>query len=98
MQHARSTLKKILADTLRREGDNAPVLAWPLVCGARIAEKTNAIGYADGVLTVEVADANWRHQLQGLSRQYLSALNEISSQPVNSIKFVATLQAVGSSR
>ncbi len=57
MQHARSTLKKILADTLRREGDNAPVLAWPLVCGARIAEKTNAIGYADGVLTVEVADA-----------------------------------------
>jgi len=98
MQHIRGTLKKILADTLSREGDNAPVFAWPLVCGARIAEKTNAIGYADGVLTVEVADANWRRQLQGLSRQYLTALNEISAQPVNSIKFVATLQATGSSR
>ena len=40
MHHARSTLKKIFTDNLRREGgDDAPLLAWPLACGATIADK-----------------------------------------------------------
>jgi predicted nucleic acid-binding Zn ribbon protein len=89
MQHAGSTLKKIFADTLRRDaGEDAPLLAWPLACGAKIAEKTAAIGYADGVLMVEVPDAAWQHQLQGLHQQYLAALKPISAQPVIAIKFV----------
>ncbi len=89
MQHASSTLKKIFADTLRKEaGDAAALLAWPLACGSKLAEKTNAIGYADGVLTVEVPDATWQQQLQGLERQYLAALRPISAQAVSAIKFV----------
>jgi predicted nucleic acid-binding Zn ribbon protein len=89
MQHASSTLKKIFAATLRREaGDDAPRLAWPLACGAKVAEKTCAIGYTDGVLTVEVPDVAWQQQLQGLERQCLAALKPISAQPVSAIKFV----------
>ena len=89
MKHAGTTLKKIFADTVRREaGDDAPLLAWPLACGAKIAEKTSAIGYADGVLTVEVVDAAWQQQLHGLYTQYLAALKPISVQPVKAIKFV----------
>jgi Dna[CI] antecedent DciA-like protein len=89
MQHAGPTLKKIFAQTLRREaGDGAALLAWPLACGAKVAEKTAAISYADGLLTVEVPDATWQHQLQGLHQQYLAALKPISAQPVNAIKFV----------
>jgi predicted nucleic acid-binding Zn ribbon protein len=89
MQHASSTLKKIFASTVRREaGDDAPLLCWPLACGAKVAEKTSAIAYADGVLTVEVPDAAWQQQLQGLSRQYLAALKPISAHPVNTIRFV----------
>ncbi len=89
MQPAGPTLKKIFADTLRREaGEDAPLLAWPLACGTKIAAKTNAIGYANGVLDVEVPDANWQHQLQGLHHQYLAALKPISTQPVNAINFV----------
>jgi predicted nucleic acid-binding Zn ribbon protein len=89
MKHAGPTLKKIFAETLRRDaGEDAALLAWPLACGAKIAEKTAAIGYADGVLTVEVPDAAWQHQLQGLHQQYLAALKPISAQPVNAIKFV----------
>jgi hypothetical protein len=89
MQHASSTLKKIFAETLRqRGGDDAPVLAWPLACGAKVAEKTNAIGYANGTLTVEVPDATWQHQLQDFTHQYLAALKPISAQPVSAIKFV----------
>ena len=89
MHHARQTLHKIFADTLRREGgDDAPLLAWPLACGSKVAEKTSAIGYEDGVLTVEVPDATWQGQLQSFDRQYLAALRQISAQPVNAIKFV----------
>lgn len=89
MQHASSTLKKIFANTLRREaGDDAALLAWPLACGAKVAEKTSAIGYTEGVLTVEVPDVAWQQQLQGLERQYVAALRPISGQPVTAIKFV----------
>ncbi|MGB7554031.1 MAG: DUF721 domain-containing protein [Candidatus Korobacteraceae bacterium] len=94
MQSASSTLKKIFADTLRRgSGDDAPLLAWPLACGSKIAEKTSAICYAEGVLTVEVADATWRQQLQSFERQYLAALNQVSGRGVTAIKFVVINQA-----
>ena len=93
MQHASSTLKKIFADTLRREaGDDAALLAWPLACGFKVAERTTAISYADGVLTVEVPDATWKLQLEGLERQYIAALRPISAQAVNAIKFVVKNQ------
>src|ERR1700690_3543613 len=52
MQRAGSTLKKIFADTLRPVGDDAPLLAWPLACGSQIADKTSAVSYGDGGLTV----------------------------------------------
>jgi predicted nucleic acid-binding Zn ribbon protein len=99
MQHAGSTLRKIFADTLHREGgDNAPLLAWPLVCGSKVAEKASAISYADGVLTVEVPDATWRQQLQSFNQQYLASLKQMSAQPVNAIKFVVRRQTDRPSR
>lgn len=99
MQHAGPTLKKIFAKTaLREAGGDAPLLAWPLACGAKVADKTVAIGYADGLLTVEVPDAAWQHQLQGLQRQYLAALEPLTVQPVSAIKFVVKGRAQRPSR
>jgi hypothetical protein len=93
MQPASQTLKKIFADTLRRrEGEDTVLLAWPLACGSATAAKTNAISYADGVLTIEVADAEWRQQLQSFERQYLAALKQISAQRVDAIQFVIKSQ------
>jgi|SRR5215472_14947037 hypothetical protein len=89
MQHAGRTLKKIFADTIHREGDEAPLLAWPLACGAKTAERASAISFADGVLTVCVPDEVWRRQLQSMGPQYLAALNQISPQPVSKINFVS---------
>ena len=93
MEPAGAGLEKIVVDSLRRvpKGE-APLLAWPLVCGSKVAEKTSAIGYAEGVLTVEVPDATWQQQLHGLSRQYVAALKQLSAQPVNAIKFVVRSQ------
>lgn len=92
MQHARSTLRKILADTLRREGKDAPILGWPLACGPKTAERTSAVAYVDGILTVTVPDNAWRQQLQSLTPRYLAALNQISSEPVSKINFVTSSQ------
>jgi len=89
MQHAGRTLKKIFAETLRRQaGGDAPLQAWPLACGSKVSEKAIAIGYAGGVLTVEVPDAIWKQQLQGLSQQYLAAMKQTSAEPVSAIEFV----------
>ena len=93
MQHARATLKKIFADTIRREGGDAALLAWPLACGAKTAERASAISFADGVLTVCVPDEGWRRQLQSMGMQYLAALNRLSPQPVSKINFVSRAQS-----
>lgn len=87
MQHARATLTKIFKEVVRREADNAPVLAWPLACGAKIAERTTALGFVDGVLTVAVPDDAWQRQLQSFVPQYLTALNQIVSEQVSNIHF-----------
>ena len=89
MKHASSTLRKIFKDTIRREPDQAALLAWPLACGSKTAERTNAVAFTDGVLTVLVLDDTWRYQLQSLSPQYLTALNQITPQPVSRINFVS---------
>ncbi len=88
MQHARAALRKIFGDIVRREGEAAPLLAWPLACGTKTAEHATAVSFCDGVLTVCVPDQAWRQQLCGLREQYIVAVNEISSQPVTAIRFV----------
>jgi hypothetical protein len=88
MQPAGPTLKKIFGEALRREGQDAPLLAWPLACGSRTAERTSAVSFADGVLTVSVPDETWRRQLLNFSPQYLTALNQLSPEPVKKIEFV----------
>jgi len=88
MQHAGGTLRKIVADALRREGSDAPVLAWPLACGARTAQRTRALSFSGGLLTVAVPDRTWQHELQRLQAQLLSELNKLSAERVSRIEFV----------
>jgi len=89
MQPARATLKKIFAEVVRREGDGGPLLAWPVVCGTRIAERATALSYVGGVLTVAVPDDAWRQQLESFVPQYLAALNQMVAEPVSKIEFRA---------
>lgn len=90
MQHARGTLSKIYANAVQHfAGEQAPVVAWPLVCGAKIAQRTAALSCIDGELAVRVPDRMWRNQLDGLANQYLAAINQVSRHKVKSIRFVA---------
>jgi Dna[CI] antecedent DciA-like protein len=82
-------LGKLVLDSLRRvpQGE-APLLAWPLVCGSVVAERTRALEFADAVLRVEVPDAGWKREMQSLASRYLAALNRYAGQKVERIEFV----------
>ena len=77
-----------MSDLLRaRPAEEAVVLAWPLVCGREVAARTQAVSFADGALTVEVADVSWRNQLQSFAPGYLSGYEGLLGQAVKSIQF-----------
>lgn len=89
MEQAGPGLEKIVVGSLRRvpQGD-APLLAWPLVCGSMVAERTRAMDFAGAVLRVEVPDAGWKREMQGLAPRYLAVLNRYAGQKVERIEFV----------
>lgn len=89
MERAGQGLEKIVAGSLRQAPPGqAPILAWPLVCGSRVAERTRALDFVSGVLRVQVPDPGWKRELQALAPRYLASLNRYAGQMVKRIEFV----------
>jgi hypothetical protein len=89
MEQAGSGLEKIVIGSLRRVPQaEAPLLAWPLVCGSVVAKRTRALEFANAVLRVEVPDAGWKREMQSLAPRYVAALNRYAGQEVERIEFV----------
>ena len=94
MERARDGLQRIVVDAIRRApAAEAPILGWPLACGATVAARTRAVSYADGVLNVEVPDAVWRSELVNLAPKYLVTLNQFAK--VRRIEFIAVKDSAG---
>ncbi len=93
MQLAGSELEKIVAQSLRQAPRaKAPLMAWPVVCGSAVAERTQALQFEDGILRVEVPDMGWRSELQVLAPRYLAAINRYTVEIVRRIEFVVSPQ------
>jgi hypothetical protein len=91
VEPAGTDLEKIVMRSLRQAPPaQGPLMAWPVVCGSAVAERTRALNFEDGVLRVEVADAGWRSELQVLAPKYLTAINRYTTQIVRRIEFVVT--------
>jgi len=89
MEQAGLGIEKIVAASLRRApAGTGPVLAWPIACGQKVATRTSALDFADGILRVEVPDSGWRAELQSLAPQYLAVLNRYTGSSVRRIEFV----------
>ena len=89
MEQAGSDLEKIVARSLRHAPPGqAPLMAWPMVCGSAVAERTRALSFVDGVLQVAVADARWKSELQSLAPRYLASINRYTVEGVRRIEFV----------
>src|SRR5579871_6386663 len=83
MQHGRTALQKIMGELLDGAPANeAPFLAWPLVCGPGVAKRTRVLGFRGGVLRVEVPDVAWKNQLGSLAPKYLDAFGQITDAQV----------------
>ena len=94
MEKAAATLPKVIADALSRvPPDEAPVSAWPFVCGSNVAHRTRALRYRERVLRVEVPDQAWRSQLMELAPRYLASLNSMITQRVERIRFLLPHEA-----
>ncbi|HKC70012.1 MAG TPA: DUF721 domain-containing protein [Terriglobales bacterium] len=91
MESAGSELEKIVAKSLRQAPPlQAPLMAWPVVCGSAVAERTRALSFADGVLRVAVPEPGWKSELQVLAPRYLAAINRYTMEAVRKIEFVVT--------
>ena len=93
MEQAGTGLEKIVLSSLRRVPQaDAPVLAWPLVCGSVVADRTSALDFTGGILRVEVPDVGWKREMQSLAPRYLATLNRYAGQKVERIEFVIRQQ------
>ena len=91
MEQAGSDLEKIVARSLRQAPPaQAPLMAWPVVCGSAVAERTRALSFVDGILRIAVADAGWKSELQNLAPRYLASINRYTAEAVRRIDFVVT--------
>jgi hypothetical protein len=99
MEPVRTGLRNIMTELLRaRPAEEAVILAWPLVCGKEVAARTQAVAFADGVLTVEVPDQPWRGQLAGFSSRYISGYEGLLGPLVKEVKFQITQSALSNQR
>ena len=89
LEPARLGYHRIVADILRRApAEDAARIAWQLVAGAQVAQRTTALDLQDGVLRVRVPDAAWRSQLSEFVPQYLVGLGSMLGDKVQRIVFV----------
>jgi len=96
MERAGKGLEKLVAASVRRAPPGlGPILAWPLACGRKVASRTAALDFADGILRVQVPDAGWRAELQSLAPQYLAVMNRYSHESIRRIEFVVSGTKVG---
>ena len=97
MESAGSGLEKIVAKSLRLAPPaEGPLLAWPVVCGSAVAERTRALRFEDGVLRVEVSGQRWKAELQALAPRYLAMINRYTAVAVRRIEFVvAQVESAG---
>ena len=99
MEQAGLGLEKIVVGSLRRmPAAQAPLMAWPMVCGSAVAERSRAMSFSGGILRIEVADAGWRTELQTLAPRYLALINRYVRETVTRIEFVITPDRVWGER
>jgi hypothetical protein len=88
MEDMRTLLRGSLGESLRamREEDRLAA-AWHVVCGKTMADRGCVVGYADGVVRVEVGNAAWLRQMMSMNEQLTREIGRISGVKVREIHF-----------
>src|SRR2546430_1680556 len=89
MERPRAQLQKVARDILGKlSPDEAVIAAWPLICGSSVAQRTEAIAFAEGKLEVRVPDLTWRNQLEQFTPHYLNAYAQLLGPKMTSIQYI----------
>jgi Dna[CI] antecedent, DciA len=85
----RDLLKGTLGRSLRalREEDRLAA-AWLVACGRVLAEHGTVVGYADGIVRIEVGGIAWLEQLKSMETGLETELARIADVPITGIHFV----------
>lgn len=88
MEGMRDLLKGSLGRSLSAlSEEDRLAAAWPVACGKIMAEHGAIIGYAEGVIRVEVSDAAWLRQLMSMRGQLAAEMARIAKVRVTEIHF-----------
>jgi predicted nucleic acid-binding Zn ribbon protein len=88
MQGMRDLLKSSLRRSLGAMRDEDRLAAaWPVACGAALAERGRVVGYADGMVYVEVADGAWVRQMRSMQAYLAGELARIAGVKIVGIHF-----------
>jgi hypothetical protein len=88
MEGMRDLVKGSLGRSLAGLSDEDRLAAaWPVACGKTMAERGTVMGYAEGVVRVEVADVAWLRQLVSMRGQLAREMARIAGVKVTEIHF-----------
>ncbi|MEI9981069.1 MAG: DciA family protein [Edaphobacter sp.] len=88
LEGMRDLLKGSLARSLDALSDQDRLAAaWPVACGKAMAERGIVVGYADGIVRVQVEDDAWLQQLTSMHRQLAGEMARIAEVTVSEIHF-----------
>ena len=88
MEAMRDLLRGSLGRSLRDLGDEDRLAAaWTVACGPAMAERGAVVGYQEGVVRVQVADAVWLRQMNSLGGTLRREVARIAQLPVQRIDF-----------
>ena len=88
MEGMRDLLKGTLGRSLAGlSEEDRLAAAWPVACGKAMAEHGTVVGYAEGVVRVEVSDAAWLRQLMSMRGQLAREMARIAAVKVTEIHF-----------
>ena len=88
MESIKTAIQSLNSGLLKKcQPHEMPLLAWPIVSGAAVSQKTEARHFANGVLTVSVPDRGWKTQLSELSPRYVASLNKLLPIKISRIEF-----------
>jgi predicted nucleic acid-binding Zn ribbon protein len=85
-------MRDLLKVSLRRSlgalsDEDKLAAAWPVVCGRVMAERGVVVGYADGIVRVQVEEGAWLHQLMSMRGQLAGEMTRIAGVRVSEIHF-----------
>lgn len=75
------------------------IAVWPLMVGQRMASHTRPVAWNKGRVVVEVSEAEWQRQLEGLSRDIRRQINHWwGAQLVREVRFLLSEKPRASAR